>query len=312
MGTSVYHSGSLICEESVKSQGNFEHSIEMQASESCYQLNPNNQGIDVNFSLNEILERGVTQYGCQHYRRRCGFEPLAAMKYLIADIVIMRQRIPLMLRAGIDMTFLGMKCKRSYVHCVTLNNRSSKCASIVVYAWGDTSVTHASSSMTILQRNNTTARAVESAGCCYSNILKKSHPCVEGALHHDCPVCFEYLFESTNDVSVLPCGHTIHVNCLKEMQQHLQYACPICCKSVCDMSKVWEKLDIEIAATPMPESYHNLKVHILCNDCGVNSDVQFHIVAQKCLNCNSYNTRQIEKPASTPSTTSTASVTTTR
>ncbi|URD93565.1 RING finger and CHY zinc finger domain-containing protein [Musa troglodytarum] len=97
-------------------------------------------------------------------------------------------------------------------------------------------------------------------GCCYSIVLKNSHSCVEGAMHHDCPVCFEYLFESTNDISVLPCGHTIHVNCLKEMQQHLQFACPLCSKSVCDMSKVWEILDMEIAATPMPESYHNKKV----------------------------------------------------
>lgn len=129
-------------------------------------------------------------------------------------------------------------------------------------------------------------------GCCYSIVLKNSHSCVEGAMHHDCPVCFEYLFESTNDISVLPCGHTIHVNCLKEMQQHLQFACPLCSKSVCDMSEVWEILDMEIAATPMPESYHNKKVRILCNDCGAISEVQFHVVGQKCLKCKSYNTRQ--------------------
>ncbi|PHT59524.1 hypothetical protein CQW23_01887 [Capsicum baccatum] len=58
--------------------------------------------------------------------------------------------------------------------------------------------------------------------CCYSVLLKNGHPCVEGAMHHDCPVCFEYLFESVNDVTVLPCGHTIHKNCLKEMQEHYQ------------------------------------------------------------------------------------------
>lgn len=29
------------------------------------------------------------------------------------------------------------------------------------------------------------------AGCCYSVLLKDSHPCVEGAMHHDCPICFE-------------------------------------------------------------------------------------------------------------------------
>jgi hypothetical protein len=28
-------------------------------------------------------------------------------------------------------------------------------------------------------------------GCCYSIVLKNSHACVEGAMHHDCPICFE-------------------------------------------------------------------------------------------------------------------------
>uniref|UniRef100_A0A0D6R673 CHY-type domain-containing protein n=1 Tax=Araucaria cunninghamii TaxID=56994 RepID=A0A0D6R673_ARACU len=129
-------------------------------------------------------------------------------------------------------------------------------------------------------------------GCCYSILLKDSHPCVERAMHHNCPVCFEFLFESTRDINVLPCGHTIHMDCLKEMHQHLQFSCPVCSKSVCDMSKVWEKLDEEIASTPMPQSYQNKKVWILCNDCGATSEVKFHIVAQKCLSCNSYNTRQ--------------------
>ncbi|XP_076907885.1 putative E3 ubiquitin-protein ligase RZFP34 [Bidens hawaiensis] len=127
--------------------------------------------------------------------------------------------------------------------------------------------------------------------CCYSNILKDSHLCVEGAMHHDCPVCFEYLFDSLDDVTVMPCGHTIHKKCLKEMQKHSRYACPLCFKSVWDMSKMWEKLDMEIAATPMPEIYQN-KIWILCNDCGANSEVPFHIVAHKCPNCKSYNTRQ--------------------
>lgn len=28
-------------------------------------------------------------------------------------------------------------------------------------------------------------------GCCYSTLLKDSHNCVERAMHHNCPVCFE-------------------------------------------------------------------------------------------------------------------------
>ncbi|CAB4317720.1 unnamed protein product [Prunus armeniaca] len=130
--------------------------------------------------------------------------------------------------------------------------------------------------------------------CCYSKVLKDSHNCVEKAMHHNCPVCFEFLFDTRADITVLLCGHTIHLECVKEMERHCQYSCPVCSKSYRDMSRVWEKLDQEIAATPMPQMYQNKMVWILCNDCGQTSEVNFHIVAHKCLKCNSYNTRQTQ------------------
>ncbi|KAF9675158.1 hypothetical protein SADUNF_Sadunf09G0003000 [Salix dunnii] len=101
-----------------------------------------------------------------------------------------------------------------------------------------------------------------------------------------------FLFDTMRDITVLPCGHTIHLECLKEMEQHGRYSCPVCSKSICDMTGLWKKLDEEISETPMPETYQNKMAWILCNDCGANSRVQFHIVANKCLSCNSYNTRQ--------------------
>ncbi|KAI8563262.1 hypothetical protein RHMOL_Rhmol03G0099200 [Rhododendron molle] len=129
-------------------------------------------------------------------------------------------------------------------------------------------------------------------GCCYSRLMKDSHICVERAMHHNCPVCFEYLFDTTKDMSVLPCGHTIHLQCVKEMERHFQYSCPVCSKSYCDMSRAWLRLDQEVASMPMPEMYENKMVWILCNDCGETSEVNFHIVAHKCVKCNSYNTRR--------------------
>ncbi|KAL1549388.1 E3 ubiquitin-protein ligase RZFP34 [Salvia divinorum] len=128
--------------------------------------------------------------------------------------------------------------------------------------------------------------------CCYSNVLKDSHICIERAMHHNCPICFEYLFDTPRDTTVLPCGHTIHLDCVKEMERHFQYSCPVCSKSYCDMTCVWEKLDQEVASTPMPQMYQNKMVWILCNDCGETSEVNYHILAHKCTNCNSYNTRQ--------------------
>ncbi|KAH9760990.1 CHY-type/CTCHY-type/RING-type zinc finger protein [Citrus sinensis] len=258
----------------------------------------------------ELLRKGFMEYGCQHYRRRCRIRAPCcneifdcrhchneAMNNINVDQKL-RHDIPRHEVNQVICSLCGTEQK--------VSSRFSKFVLIVVYAWVNTSARVASCLMMIHPRSNIIVMDVEYAGlvdviissiatsvvrCCYSMLLKNSHPCVEGAMHHDCPVCCEYLFETRQDVIVLPCGHTIHKNCLKEMREHHQYACPICSKSVCDMSKVWEKYDREIAATPMPEAYLNKKVWILCNDCGKTSNVQFHVLAQKCPNCKSYNTR---------------------
>jgi phage FluMu protein Com len=39
-------------------------------------------------------------------------------------------------------------------------------------------------------------------------------------------------------------------------------------------------------------SWVHIQIWILCNDCGMTSNVQFHILAHKCPRCSSYNTRQ--------------------
>ncbi|TKV93569.1 hypothetical protein SEVIR_9G233700v4 [Setaria viridis] len=132
----------------------------------------------------------------------------------------------------------------------------------------------------------------DTCGCCYSNVLKDSHRCVERAMHHNCPVCFEYLFDSTKDISVLQCGHTIHLECMNEMRAHHHFSCPVCSRSACDMTDTWRKLDEEVAATPMPEIYLTKMVWILCNDCSATSSVRFHVLGQKCPGCSSYNTRE--------------------
>ncbi|OEL33472.1 hypothetical protein BAE44_0005512 [Dichanthelium oligosanthes] len=47
-----------------------------------------------------------------------------------------------------------------------------------------------------------------------------------------------------------------------------------------------------VAASPMPAICQKKMIWILCNDCGMTSNVQFHILAHKCPGCSSYNTRQ--------------------
>ena len=37
-------------------------------------------------------------------------------------------------------------------------------------------------------------------------------------------------------------------------------SCPMCYKSIFDMTRRWRQLDVEISLTPMPEEYHNRMV----------------------------------------------------
>ncbi|KAF7021914.1 hypothetical protein CFC21_034777 [Triticum aestivum] len=240
------------------------------------------------------------------------YELHAAMRFLIAGTATMNQRIRLKLILLGDMNFHAMNCSRFVLFCFevicSLCGTEQEVRQICIncgVCMGkyfcevcklfDDDVSkqqyhcHACGICRIGGREN--FFHCSKCGCCYSKVLKNSHACVEGAMHHDCPICFEYLFESRNDVSVLPCGHTIHEKCLKEMKEHCQFACPLCSKSVCDMSKAWERLDAELAT--LSNSFDDKVVRILCNDCGAVSEVQFHLIAHKCHSCKSYNTRQI-------------------
>lgn len=132
----------------------------------------------------------------------------------------------------------------------------------------------------------------EKCGSCYAIDMRDNHSCVENSMKNYCPVCYEYLFDSVKQATVMKCGHTMHMDCFREMAKQQQYRCPICSKTVIDTSHYWKMLDEEIEAVQMPEQYQ-YEVSILCNDCNSTSKVAFHVVGHKCKQCASYNTRRI-------------------
>ncbi|PNY14311.1 RING finger and CHY zinc finger domain-containing protein 1-like [Trifolium pratense] len=131
----------------------------------------------------------------------------------------------------------------------------------------------------------------QKCGSCYGVALRDNHLCVENSMRHHCPICYEYLFDSLKDTTVMKCGHTMHCECYHEMVKRDKYCCPICSKSVIDMSMTWKRIDeeleqsfiwfgyfdnsitvsfrfkqfkavepcLEIEATVMPEDYRNRK-----------------------------------------------------
>ncbi|KAK9809800.1 hypothetical protein WJX73_008075 [Symbiochloris irregularis] len=133
----------------------------------------------------------------------------------------------------------------------------------------------------------------DTCGCCYSTSLQGNHTCVENSMAQNCPACLEYLFDSIRPTAVLPCGHTMHSDCLKDMERNHQMTCPICMKTFANLALLWQRLDSEIARTPMPDDFAAWRVTILCNDCNESSSVRFHILGHKCSHCASYNTRKM-------------------
>ncbi|KAF2759500.1 zf-CHY-domain-containing protein, partial [Pseudovirgaria hyperparasitica] len=111
-----------------------------------------------------------------------------------------------------------------------------------------------------------------------------SHRCIERATECDCPICGEYLFNSSADVASMPCGHYMHKGCYKDYLD-VAYKCPFCKKSVINMELSWRKLTHDIESQPMPPQFDKTRVNIQCNDCSAKSNVKYHWLGNKCNTC---------------------------
>ncbi|CAJ1445680.1 unnamed protein product, partial [Effrenium voratum] len=104
------------------------------------------------------------------------------------------------------------------------------------------------------------------------------------------------LFQSVTQVTILQCGHTIHQDCLRELQMSFaglqSLRCPICSVSLYGYDDLWHEMDRQIAETPMPLECRQ-QTKIICNDCQQPSSVEYHVLGQKCPTCRSYNTRRV-------------------
>lgn len=130
----------------------------------------------------------------------------------------------------------------------------------------------------------------DKCNACLATEYHKNHKCIERSLECDCPICGEYLFTTIAPIIFMPCGHGIHFLCHRD---HLQssYQCPICLKSVTDMSHFFNQIDMMLANHQMPPEYNQIKSLVLCNDCEKKSIAPFHFVYHKCNFCKSYNTK---------------------
>ena len=125
--------------------------------------------------------------------------------------------------------------------------------------------------------------------------LEEDHHCIPQSLQGNCPICSETMFESTEPLRGLKCGHVMHLSCFSRYMRGHSYTCPLCKKSAEDMREYFNLLDSAVRMQPMPPAYVATTSNIYCQDCCKMGNVSYHFVGLKCQHCGSYNTREMQR-----------------
>ncbi|GAB5362857.1 hypothetical protein AAMO2058_000834700 [Amorphochlora amoebiformis] len=134
----------------------------------------------------------------------------------------------------------------------------------------------------------------DNCGSCVSIDIQAEHKCFRNSISADCPVCGDYMFTSTKLVRFMQCGHCIHSSCYKEYARH-HYTCPICRKSLANMSSLFSHIERMLQTQEMPPEFKDVTAEIYCNDCEKKSTAPYHFVYHKCNPCGSFNTQLLRK-----------------
>jgi len=145
---------------------------------------------------------------------------------------------------------------------------------------------------------------------CNACVLLKddAHRCIPQRLQSSCPICHESMYQSTEPLRGLKCGHAMHLSCFSMYMRGGAYTCPLCKKSVEDMKEYFSMLDAAVRMQPMPAVYQSTVSNIYCQDCNKTSQVPYHFVGCKCHHCGSYNTRELGRVQSNHARNATAAL----
>ena len=254
------------------------------------------------------MEQIIENYGCKHYKRKCKFVSYCCEKIfncrLCHDEYYENEKVPHKINRHLIKELICSNCDEKQ----EISNKCINC---------DTKFGEYYCNICNLFDDDTSKKQFHCEKCgicrvggkenffhcdicssCINISLKDSHNCIKNSFHNTCPICCENIFESVKNITILDCGHTIHVECFSEMLKEgtlSSLRCPFCNKSCLSKdarNTIFAQIESQIENTPMPEDL-NYDVDIFCNDCLNNSKAKFHIIGHKCQECGSYNTRKI-------------------
>lgn len=136
--------------------------------------------------------------------------------------------------------------------------------------------------------DSSSSQHCDECGFCMSLEKYKSHQCRKLPKDTICTICCEPI-EHKMQADIQRCGHIFHFNC---MAQYLKsyIGCPLCKKTLFDMSEQWKLIDVYRESEILPDEYAEWRTKFLCNDCHSITEDKFSFIADKCSTCNGYNT----------------------
>ncbi|XP_062180337.1 zinc finger protein BRUTUS-like isoform X2 [Phragmites australis] len=239
-------------------------------------------------------------FGCEHYKRNCKLVAVCCNKLFTcrfchdkaSDHTMERKAtVEMMCMLCLNVQPVGPTCQTP--SCNGLSMAKYYC-SICKFFDDERSVYHCPFCNLCRLGNGLGADFFHCMKCnCCLGMKLIEHKCREKMLEMNCPICCDFLFTSSAAVKGLPCGHFMHSACF-QAYTCTHYTCPICSKSLGDMTVYFGMLDGLLAAEQLPEEYRDRCQDILCNDCERKGRSRFHWLYHKCGFCGSYNTRVIK------------------
>ena len=120
--------------------------------------------------------------------------------------------------------------------------------------------------------------------------LSSFFQCIEQISKSDCPVCLENLHTSREPCQIPPCHHLLHKSCFESLLDKNYFYCPICSKSLVDLTLMWKLMLSQAEKFPMTGKYENVNVNILCRDCNLFCKSKYHVIGFSCSTCSGFNT----------------------
>lgn len=172
--------------------------------------------------------------------------------------------------------------------CLNCQNKFSRSYCSVCKIWSEKNIFHCDGcGLCRVGERNGYFHCVN-CNLCFDIKFKDTHEClIKINPDSKCGYCLLNVFDSQNHLIILKCGHTAHKLCSDKSND---YRCPLCRKSLCDMTNFWKSIELNILQHPLPDELQK-KVNILCYDCNkISTDVDWHFMGMKCAECNGYNT----------------------